>query len=234
MFDSRLGHMRKFLSGLKFFVVIMAIAVADSLILNFFFEQIRSKYIVEAALSYHQEFVPYLEEILSGRKIAADIQSRRLQVSPTPTPSPTPYSLLPTPPPPPTISEADLYNALRDYRTSNGRTHLVLEENLCLYSRKRVEEHRNRLETLGPDEKPLDAHAGFQRDADSGELFKITDMKAVAENLAYLPAYTTATQIVEWGWDSSTAHRDAQLSNDWTHVCLSGKYPFYVGIFGHR
>lgn len=228
--------MRKFLSGLKFFIVIMAIAVADSLVLHFFIRQIRSKYIVEAALSYHQEFSGYLDQVLSAREIAADIQSRRLQISPTPTALPTPYPLLPTPipTPPPTISEADLYNALGDYRTSNGRTHLVLEENLCVYARKRVQEHLNRLETLKPDEKPLDNHAGFQRDADSGELFKITDMKAVAENLAYLPAYSTATQIVEWGWDSSTAHRDAQLSNDWTHVCLSGKYPFYVGIFGHR
>lgn len=227
--------MRKFLSGLKFFTVVMAIAVADSLILQFFIRQIKSKYIVEDALSYHQEFSGYLDQVLSARKIAADIQSRRLQVSPTR----TPYSLRPTPIPPspatpPTISETDLYNALRDYRTANDRTHLVLEENLCLYARKRVEEHRKRLETLKPDDKPLDSHAGFQRDADSGELFKTTDMKAVAENLAYLPAYTTATQIVEWGWDSSTAHRDAQLSNDWTHVCLSGKYPFYVGIFGHR
>lgn len=234
MFDSRLGHMRKFLSGLKFFVVVMAIAAANSVVFHFFADQIRSKYIIEAALSYHQEFSGYLDQVLSARKIAADIQSRRLQVFPSPTPLPTPYSLLPTLPPTPTISEADLYNALQDYRTSNGRTHLVLEENLCLYARKRVEEHLKRLETLNPDDKPLDSHAGFQRDADSGELFKITDMKAVAENLAYLPAYSTATQIVEWGWDSSTAHRDAQLSNDWTHVCLSGKYPFYVGIFGHR
>lgn len=206
----------------------MAIAITDSLVLHFFIQQIRSKYIIEAALSYHQEFSGYLDQVLAGRQIAADIQSRRLQVSPSPTPLPTPYSLLstPIPTPPPTISEADLYSALRDYRTSNGRTHLVLEENLCTYARKRVEEHLKR--------NSLDAHAGFQRDADSGELFKITDMKAVAENLAYLPAYSTATQIVEWGWDSSTAHRDAQLGNDWTHVCLSGKYPFYVGIFGHR
>lgn len=216
----------RLISALKFFVIVMAIAVADSLVLHFFIQQIRSKYIIATALSYHQEFSAYLEEVIKGRQIIVDTSRRSL---PPPTPaSPTPYSLLPTPipVPPPTISEADLYSALRDYRTSNGRTQLVLEENLCLYARKRVEEHLKR--------NSLDAHAGFQRDADSGELFKITDMKAVAENLAYLPAYTTATQIVEWGWDTSTAHRDAQLSNDWTHVCLSGKYPFYVGIFGHR
>ncbi len=218
-------------SGLKFFVVVMAIAAADSLVLHFFINQIKSQYIVEAALSYHQEFIPFLQEVLVSqrREVAASKVSR-----PIPS-SPTPYSILPTPrspTPPPTISEANLYNALQDYRTANGRTHLVFEENLCVYARKRVQDHLKRLETLGPDDKPLDAHAGFQRDADSGELFKITDMKAVAENLAYLPAYTTATQIIEWGWDSSTAHRDAQLSNDWTHVCLSGKYPFYVGIFG--
>ncbi|MBI5222580.1 MAG: hypothetical protein HY980_03745 [Candidatus Magasanikbacteria bacterium] len=220
----------RLISGLKFFVVVMAIAAADSLVLHFFISQIKSQYIVKAALSYHQEFVPLLEEIIQSRKIIVASDQKSL-----PPPTPAPYSPLPTPPPPtppPTISEANLYNALQDYRTANGRTHLVFEENLCVYARKRVDEHLRRLETLGPDDKPLDAHAGFQRDADSGELFKITDMKAVAENLAYLPAYTTATQIIEWGWDSSTAHRDAQLSNDWTHVCLSGKYPFYVGIFG--
>ena len=224
----------KVVSGLKFFTVVMAIAVADSLILNFFFEQIRSKYIIEAALSYHREFIPFLEEIIESRKIIVASNQRQF-----PLPSPIPAQPLPTkipfpPPPPPTISEANLYNALQDYRTANGRTHLVLEENLCIYARKRVEEHIRRLETLKPDDKPLDAHAGFQRDADSGDLFKVTDMKAVAENLAYLPAYTTATQIIEWGWDTSTAHRDAQLGNDWTHVCLSGKFPFYVGIFGKR
>ena len=230
--------MAKFLprlfSGLKFFIIVMALAAADSLVLQFLFEQIRSKYIVEAALSYHQEFVPFLEEIIESRKIIVAGNQRQLPL-PTPTPAqPLPTKTPPTPTPPPTISEANLYNALQDYRTANSRTHLVFEENLCVYARKRVQEHLRRLETLKPDETPLDAHAGFQRDADSGELFRVTDMKAVAENLAYLPAYTTATQIIEWGWDSSTAHRDAQLSNDWTHVCLSGKYPFYVGIFGRR
>ena len=223
-------------SGLKFFTIVMAIAVADSLVLHFFINQIKSKYIVQAALFYHQEFLPYLQEILDSRlqQVASQQVRKPIPLPPASPLLPTPYSRLPTPTPPPTISEANLYNALQDYRTANGRTHLVLEENLCIYARKRVEEHIRRLETLAPDEKPLDAHAGFQRDADSGELFKITDMKAVAENLAYLPAYTTATQIIEWGWDTSTAHRDAQLSNDWTHVCLSGKYPFYVGIFGRR
>lgn len=226
--------MGRFTSALKLFVIVMTMAVVEARIALFLFEQIRTKYIVETALSYHREFAGYLEQIIAGRRLIADIESRRLQISPAPTPSPTPYSLLPTPPPPPTISEAELYQSLADYRASHGRTRLVLEENLCVYARKRVDEHLKRLETLSPDDKPLDSHSGFQRDADSGDLFKITDMKAVAENLAYLPDYATATQIVEWGWDTSTSHRDAQLSNDWSHVCLSGKYPLYVGIFGHR
>src|SRR3989338_5072019 len=94
-------------SGLKFFVVVMAIAVADSLVLHFFINQIKSKYILEDALSYHQKFVPFLEEIIAGRRreVAAGKVSR-----PFPPPL-TPYSLLPTstplpPTPPPTISEA--------------------------------------------------------------------------------------------------------------------------------
>jgi hypothetical protein len=226
--------MRKVLSGLKFFLIVMAIAVVDSLVLHFFFDQIRSKYIVQAALSYHQEFTGYLDQILSARQIIVAGDQRRLPGSTPIISRPLPTRIFPSPTPPPTISEAELYQALADYRSSHGRTHLVLEEPLCVYARKRVDEHLKRLETLGPDEKPLDSHAGFQADAASGEVFKITNMAAVAENLAFLPSLAAATQIIEWGWDTSTSHRDAQLSNDWTHVCLSGKYPFYVGIFARR
>lgn len=141
---------------------------------------------------------------------------------------------LPRPTPPPTVSEAELFAALSTYRQAHQKNPLVQEESLCRYARSRVREHHLRLETLAEGENPLDNHAGFQRDASSGLLFESTGMKTIAENLAFLPEYTTATQIIEWGWDSSSDHRDAQLSNNWTHVCLSGEYPFYVGIFGRR
>lgn len=140
----------------------------------------------------------------------------------------------PSPTPPPTISEAELYAALSIYRASHGRSGIVFEEQLCRYARRRVDEHQSRLADLTPADSPLDDHAGFIRDTENGEAFKITDMKALAENLAYLPTAATATQIIEWDWDSSPAHRDAQLSDEWTHVCISGEYPFYAAIYGHR
>lgn len=90
------------------------------------------------------------------------------------------------------------------------------------------------MKALSSDQEPLDAHAGFKRDADSGALFEQTGFSAVAENLAYLPDSMTATQIIEWGWDTSTSHREAQLSNEWTHGCVVGTRPFYVGLFARR
>lgn len=97
-----------------------------------------------------------------------------------------------------------------------------------------MKELSERLKTLDSDQEPLDAHAGFKRDADNGVLFDRTGFPAVAENLAYLPDFRTATEIIEWGWDTSTSHREAQLSNEWTHGCVVGTRPIYVGIFARR
>lgn len=170
--------------------------------------------------------MPVLENIdpvAAPTPIPTDIPTRIPTHRPTLTPTSTPY-----------ISEDDLWQALTIYRQAQQRTSLVKEEPLCAYARKRVAEHEERLKTLKSGENPLDAHAGFQRDADSGGLFTETGFSSLAENLAYLPTYATATSIIEWGWDSSTSHRSAQLSNDWTHACVVGTFPFYVGIFGKR
>lgn len=150
-------------------------------------------------------------------------------------PFPTPKSVVKfSPTLPPTIAEAELWLALSSYRQAHQMNSLVLEEPLCVYARGRVRELEERLLTLTANDSPLDAHAGFKRDADSKKLFNDTGFPAVAENLAYLPKYITATEIIEWGWDSSSSHRDTQLSNDWTHACIAGTFPFYVGIFAHR
>lgn len=162
--------------------------------------------------------------------------------SPSPTivfrPSPVPSKNAPvrrvSPIPAPEVSEIDLWNALLSYRASHERTLLARDESLCAFARDRAAEHLERLKTLSSDQEPLDAHAGFKRDADSGVLFDRTGFPAVAENLAYLPDSRTATQIIEWGWDTSTSHREAQLSNEWTHGCVVGTRPFYVGIFARR
>ena len=188
--------------------------------------------ISQEALDAAREYHDYFLEVLAQSRIAAIPSPTPIQESEDISPRPTRVVRKPTPPP--HISEDQLWQALLDYRQSQNRTHLVKEESLCVYARKRVEEHQARYLTLKDDEKPLDSHAGFERDAANESLFKDTNFPALAENLAYLPGYATATQIIEWGWDSSTPHRNAQLSNDWTHACVSGRFPFYVGIFARR
>lgn len=129
-----------------------------------------------------------------------------------------------------TISEDELWSALGVYRTSHGKKELGRSDKLCTYARSRAQELSTRLSTH-PDD-PLDAHAGFKRDADSGQLFETTGFSQVGENLAYTPAFSSGSQVIEWGWDTSAGHRALQLSDDITHGCISGVHPIYVGIFG--
>ncbi|GEM_PF-6103649 len=220
--------LKRLLSGIVFFGFIFGLSIVFSAAVH-----LKIDYeISQETLAAFQEYHNYFLEILAQSRIAA---------IPLPTPipetgniTPRPTKTIRIPPPPPHISEDQLWQALLDYRQGQNRTHLVKEESLCVYARKRVEEHQTRYMTLKSDEKPLDSHAGFERDAADQSVFKNTNFPALAENLAYLPGYATATQIIEWGWDSSTPHRNAQLSNDWTHACVSGRFPFYVGIFAHR
>lgn len=132
------------------------------------------------------------------------------------------------------ITETDLWQALANYRTAHSRNTLTREEPLCAYARQRVVEHQERLKNIQEGESPLDNHSGFQRDADSGSIFSDTGFSSVAEVLAFLPDAQNSTQIIEWGWDSSPAHREGLLSNDFTHACVVGTAPFYVGILGRR
>jgi len=165
--------------------------------------------------------------------------------SPTPTPEPTPKPTPGTLPPAtpaiqgssissPGISEASLFQALVQYRQTHSRNSIVQEESLCVYARKRVSEHQSRLKSLGEGESPLDNHSGFNRDAESGSVFSDTGFKSVAEVLAYLPQAQTAIQVLEWGWDSSPAHREGLLNNASTHACITGTAPFYVGILANH
>lgn len=137
------------------------------------------------------------------------------------------------------FSEEQLWQALVDYRHAHQKPDFIKDENLCVYARKRVEEHitnfkdKPKEEYTNQDKYPLDAHAGFARDAESGEVFKITGMHEVAENLAFWPTATYPNQVIEWGWDTSTeGHREALLTDTYTHACLTGREGFYVAIFG--
>lgn len=140
---------------------------------------------------------------------------------------------------PKNFSESEIWAALGEYRKAHQRTTLEMDENLCIYARKRVDEHvsmmtsRAESEYPNPEKYPLDAHEGFKRDGDSGALFEITKRNMIAENLAYWPSAQYPHHVIEWGWDTSTeGHREAQLSNDFSHGCISGKDGFYVAIFG--
>lgn len=164
---------------------------------------------------------------------------RQRLFSPPPTELPMPISptvFLPTPnqsaPTPVVITEEALWQALMIYRQAQKRNEIKQEGVLCEYARMRAYELFKRLPDHITD--PLDGHAGFQRDADSGAVFRQTGFTEIGENLAYVPGFTTATQIIEWGWDTSSGHRSLQLSNDITHGCISGVHPIYVGIYGKR
>jgi hypothetical protein len=142
-------------------------------------------------------------------------------------------------PTPASFTEDQLWQALIIYRQSQNRSTLKKDDKLCLYARKRVNDHldlyNQKLDpALYPVESkyPLDAHQGFKQDAESGLVFDMTQKNQVAENLAYWPNAADPIHVIEWGWDTSTeGHREAQLSNDWTHGCISGKSGFYVAIF---
>lgn len=139
------------------------------------------------------------------------------------------------------FTEEQLWEGLTNYRRANVRNDLEISEKLCSYARKRIQDHFDMRESTKedqypiPEKYPLDAHSGFKKDGDSGYLFEATGFSVVAENLAYWPSAQYPHHVIEWGWDLSTeGHREAQLSNEWTHGCISGKDGFYVAIFGHN
>jgi len=129
-----------------------------------------------------------------------------------------------------TISEDELWNALLFYRKAHNIGQINRSETLCVYARSRARELIERLKTNPSD--PLDEHGGFQRDADSGYVFTSTGFNNVGENLAYTPGFTTGVQIIEWGWNTSSGHRELMLSTEMTDACITGIHPIYVAEFG--
>jgi hypothetical protein len=73
------------------------------------------------------------------------------------------------------------------------QTTLNQSDSLCTYARKRVTDHINLMSEKSADEYPvpekypLDAHAGFSADAQSGSAFDIAGKNELAENLGLLP-----------------------------------------------
>lgn len=228
-----------FSKGTVFFLVVFIPSMLTSLVLFWVVHILERRFLADT-LAKHQDFKQFLAEqqqfvrqsFEKGSTVSLPITSPTVTVA-TPA-QPKKRTVPSTPVRWPNVREDELWDALSLYREEQRRTPLVREESLCVYARSRVKELEGRTKTVTGTESPLDGHAGFQRDADSGALFSQTGFSAIAENLAYLPGYKTATQIIEWGWDSSSSHREAQLDNEWTHACVVGTYPFYVAIFARR
>ncbi|MBI4130107.1 hypothetical protein HY468_02215 [Candidatus Roizmanbacteria bacterium] len=184
----------------------------------------------------HEIVVPYSQVLFPGGQLTVVdpnaptpwLSTSTTDISPVPTRyqkviyvTPTPLKV--------NVTEDELWNALLSYRRTHGKSDVQKEERLCQYARKRAQELTERLKANPED--PLDNHAGFQRDADSGYVFETTGYNHIGENLAYTPGFTSATQVIEWGWDTSSSHRSLQLSEDVTHGCITGIHPIYVAIF---
>ncbi|MFC1653559.1 hypothetical protein ACFL1M_01810 [Patescibacteria group bacterium] len=174
--------------------------------------------------------------VLLGTKDQPTQQATQSNPSSTPIPQQAPQST--TAPKAKNFSEQELWQALIDYRHAHEKPDLLPSEKLCSYAGKRIDEHiemfaeKPKEEYNNQDKYPLDAHAGFQRDGESGHLFDVTGFDVIAENLAYWPTAEFPHQVIEWGWDTSTeGHKEAQLSTEYNHACLSGRDGFYVAIF---
>jgi uncharacterized protein YkwD len=139
----------------------------------------------------------------------------------------------------PTITDTEVITALNNYREIHGLHKLAVNEQLCQYAEKRVQD----LIAFGG----LDNHAGFRADfADQNNLpvgIKEYPGGAIGENLAhqYCKNMTTnesfvaqtGTALIEWCFDSSTkGHREAQLSKNFSNVCVRHGEGMYVVIFG--
>lgn len=165
---------------------------------------------------------------LTAAKIIVDQQYHRpiqqtslVQPTPMPTeeptpiesPSPIPTQRPPKPPPPPTFNYTsdDVWNALADYRRAHNKYQFARDDRLCTLGNMRLVQ----LIELGT----LDKHAGFKTYfADQGN-FRVVGFRKVSENLAY--GFQTAVAVIEWGWDTSTeGHREAQLTEEYSHACV--------------
>lgn len=128
--------------------------------------------------------------------------------------------------------------ALNQYRATHKVASLNVNNDLCVYAEKRVQD----LLANGG----LDGHAGFIADFDAEEPpigIRSYSGTTIGENLAsqYCVNGTTGqtifaehpTQLIEWCFDSSQkGHREAQLSPEYRDVCVRHGDNMYVVIFG--
>lgn len=184
----------------------------------------------------------------NSQKAKLDIPSRT--IFPTTTPIPTKFpTIKPSSTPEPThrsvdwqsltIPEDELIAAVNNYRQSQGVSRLNVNEGLCQEAKKRAQDLTDQNIGRWPF---LLGHEPFLQDVKDGILGKLSGLTFFGENVASSNCKKltdggdvfvhNATQLVEECFASSSEHRDNMLRSDWTHVCSSGRYPFYVQIFG--
>ncbi len=137
------------------------------------------------------------------------------------------------------VSDDEVFTAINQYRADHGIHALLINNNLCQYAEKRVQD----LIAYGG----LDNHAGFRSDFEVLENLpqSIKDYPGttIGENLAsqYCINGTTGdffiaqtgTALIEWCFDSSVkGHREAQLNPAYNNVCIRHGENMYVVIFG--
>jgi len=137
------------------------------------------------------------------------------------------------------ISDNEVIAAINQYRADHQVHQLVVDDHLCQYAQKRVQD----LIAFGT----LDNHAGFKADFDNPEnlpeSIKSYSGGTIGENLAsqYCINGTTGqsfvaetgTALIEWCFDSSVkGHREAQLNTRYNAVCVRHGKNMYVVIFG--
>ena len=141
----------------------------------------------------------------------------------------------------PPISNQEVFEALNRYRSDHDVHNLHIDENLCQYAEKRVQD----LVAFGS----LDNHEGFKQDFEDPENLPTPIRNyhgsTIAENLAFQHCKNmttgdgfiaeTGTAIIEWCFDSSTAgHKEAQLSKEYNDVCIRNGQGMFVVTFGGK
>lgn len=202
-------------------------------------------------LFYFNSHIPLFEAI--NKKEIVDKKVTVSIITPSSTEYPTPIPeepiIIPTSPPkvavenipaPRTIPEDELIEAINLYRKARGLNSLNKNESLCQETRKRVQD----MVTLNIGRNfgnMILNHDGMAADTQAGILNKLTGKTYFGENIA--PALcnrvtdnvtvrvTTGVQLVEWCFDASPTHKENLLRPDWTDVCSSGQFPFYVQTF---
>lgn len=167
-------------------------------------------------------------------------QEAVISVSTTPSPVPTPISQsISSLPQAQDIPDWEVVNAINQYRADHQVHQLIVDNNLCKYAEKRVQDLI--------DYGGLDGHEGFKKDFEDyenmPESIKAYSGGTIGENLAsqYCINGTTeetfvantGTALIEWCFDSSVkGHREAQLNPRYNAVCVRHGKNMYVVIFG--